>query len=112
MSDAGKTTEVMLVLSAAAGLEQDLTDWLLENHEGGFTSSPAWGHGSHAQYTHMAELVTGRQHRVEFRLHLAEALAGTMLIALGKSFAGADIHYWCLPVIVSGRINTFAGLPN
>lgn len=104
MTDAAKPVEVMLVLLAAAGLEQELADFLLENHAGGFTSSAARGHGSHAQYTNLAEMVTGRQHRIEFRMHLAEAEAVTLLDALGKSLPGADIHYYCLPVLVSGRL--------
>mgnify|MGYP003349708971 CR=1 FL=1 len=104
MTDAAKPSEVMLVLSAAAGIEQDLADFLLDNHAGGFTSSSARGHGGHAQYTNLSEMVTGRQHRIEFRLHLAEAEVVTLLDTLVDSLPGADIHYYCLPVLFSGRI--------
>lgn len=97
--------QVLLVLTVAPTLETQLVDWLLvSEHVTGFSSGPIHGHGSRHDRLSIAEQVTGRQRRVQFQVQLTRAAASELLTALGRDFAGADLHYWLLPLIAAGQL--------
>jgi hypothetical protein len=99
------TDEVLLVLTASPALESQLIDWLLgSEHVTGFSSGPIHGHGSRHDRLSVAEQVTGRQQRLQFQVQLTGAAAQAVLGALGRDLAGADLHYWLVPLIAAGHL--------
>lgn len=97
----------LLVLSAPPALEEALIDWLLEHGEGaGFTSQHVNGHSSYHGHLSLAEQVSGRQRRVQFQVHAEAERIQVILQGLRVDFTGSDVHYWVMPLLMSGHLET------
>jgi hypothetical protein len=104
MSEHAKTTFAM-TLNVAPSAEERVVDWLLGREETkGFTSYAAFGHGASHDDLSIAEQVTGRQRRIEFRLELPQPLVEPFLAALIAAFDGTDLYYFLNPVLRSGHL--------
>jgi len=100
-------SDTVLYLVIPPRAEDLLTEWLLEREDVlGFTSLPVSGHGSSESSMSLAEQVAGRSRRVLFMLHLPLSIAETLLAELAEEFRGGDVHYWLVPALKSGRLNT------
>jgi len=97
--------QVLVVITAPPSLESPLVDWLLLQDGGtGFSSIPVHGHSTHHDHLSIAEQVSGRQRRLQFQVQIeGERLEG-LLEALRSEFAGADLHYWVVPVLAGGHL--------
>lgn len=93
-----------ITLNVAPALEERIVDYLLAR-DGvvGFTSYAAYGHGSRHDDLSVAEQVSGRQRRVEFRVELPRTELDGFVAALRESFAGTDLYYLVTPVERSGH---------
>jgi hypothetical protein len=103
LSDFG---DVLLVLSVRPALEEAVVDWLLAwRGDTGFSSTRVAEH--HARHEHLtpAEQVKGRQARVQFQVRAPGERLDELLAALRESFAGADVHYWVLPLLDGGHLH-------
>ena len=99
-------SEVLVVLTVAPALEEPLIDWLLARPESsGFTCSQAFGHSARNEHLSPREQVTGRQRRTQFQVVMQDSQLGAFLAEARRTFAGADLHYWVLPVIAEGRLS-------
>ncbi|MTW20526.1 DUF3240 family protein [Allochromatium palmeri] len=100
-------SDSLLNLIVPPHTEDLLAEWLLEREDvPGFTSLPVSGHGSSESSMSLAEQVAGRSRRVLFMIHLPLPVAETLLAALAEEFRGGDLHYWLVPALKAGRINT------
>lgn len=96
---------VAITVNVPPSFEERIVDWLLERDAAsGFTSYAAHGHGARQQDLSLAEQVSGRQRRVEFRIELAAAALEDFVAALAASFVGADVYYFVVPVLRSGHL--------
>jgi Protein of unknown function (DUF3240) len=96
---------VAVTLNAAPALEERVVDWLLTHAAaGGFTSYAAHGHGVRHDALSVAEQVSGRQRRIEFRTEVAAAELEEFLRLLAARFAGTDLYYFVTPVLRSGHL--------
>jgi hypothetical protein len=103
MNEHTVASELLYVLSCPPALEERVVDWLLERGEAqGFTSSTAHGHSSDPAHLSVAEKVSGKQRRVQFQVQIAGADLESFTDALRLEFRGADLHYWVIPVALSG----------
>lgn len=99
----------MVTLNAPPALEERIVDWLLERQDGvGFTSYAANGHGSDHDRLSVAEQVSGRQRRIEFRVEVSREAVDAFIAALSAIFGGADVYYAVLPVSRSGHLREIA----
>ncbi len=99
--------EVLVMLTVAPALEEPVIDWLLARPESsGFTSLPAFGHSARSEHLSPREQVTGRQRRTQFQVTMPHDRLDAFLAAARQTFAGADFHYWVLPVVAEGRLGT------
>jgi hypothetical protein len=97
--------QCLLVLIVPPALEEPLVDWLLDHPNlGGFSTTPIHGHGSGKAGLSAIEQVTGRRRRIQFQLHVTWEQAQTILDGLQGDLPEADVHYWLLPLIDSGRL--------
>jgi hypothetical protein len=104
MSDPATDT-VSVTLNVAPAFEERVIDWLLGQEAiAGFTGHVAYGHGSRASDLTVAEQVSGRQRRVEFRVELAAAALDEFVRLLGARFAGTDLYYLVTPVLRFGHL--------
>ena len=95
----------LLVLNAPTSLEEVIVDWLLESECcQGFTSVAVRGHSSQHTGLTPGELVMGRQQRIQFQVHGSGQQLEGLLEQLRGSLPNADVHYWLLPVLQSGRL--------
>ncbi len=96
----------LLSLAAAPALEDALVDWLMEQQAvSGFTSSPINGHGASVHAMSPLEQVAGSRRRVLFQISLPMQVIDALLEQLCSAFAGADIHYWYVPVLGEGNLS-------
>jgi len=114
-SCASTPSVVLLTLIAAATLEENIADLLLESPElaSGFTSSAASGHGADLRFEAASERVRGRGRRVRFELAVEEKAAHALLDRLRGSLGDANVYYWICPMIESGTLvaRTTTGAP-
>ncbi|MEJ2645905.1 MAG: DUF3240 family protein [Gammaproteobacteria bacterium] len=97
--------EALLVLIASPSLEEVLADWLLDREDGtGFSTVPVSGHGSGLVNLSAAEQVAGRRRRVQFQIHGSRDHLESTLAGLKQDFAGADLHYWMIPLLDAGHL--------
>lgn len=95
---------VAVTLNAPPSLEELIVDWLLERDVPGFTSYPAFGHSSRpGRPLTIAEQVTGRQRRVEFRVEIGAADVEEFLRALQAVTGNADVYYFVTSLLASGH---------
>ena len=100
-----KLEQVLLVITSPPSLESDLVDWLLLRDGGtGFSSTPIRGHSTHHDHLSVAEQVSGRQRRIQFQVKLDATELEECLSSLETDFAGADMHYWVLPMLAGGHL--------
>jgi hypothetical protein len=98
-------SSVLVTLNAPPALEEGIVDWLLEREEApGFTSCSVHGHGTHHEDLSVAEQVSGRQRRVEFRVEVETAMLEGFSAALTEDFAGADLYFFVVPVLRSRHL--------
>lgn len=103
------TQRQAVTLNVAPTLEERIVDWLLDRDAAsGFTSYAAHGHGARHAGLSLAEQVSGRQRRVEFRIELPEAALDEFLAELTASFGGFDLYYFVSPVLRSGHLREIA----
>lgn len=96
---------VTMTINVLPTFEERVVDWLLD-HEAiaGFTSHAAHGHGSSHDGLSVAEQVSGRQRRTEFRVELPAAALDGLLASLAQNFADTDLYYYVTPVLRSGHL--------
>jgi hypothetical protein len=96
---------VILTLNAAPSLEEPLVDWLLARDEAReFTTYTVFEHGGAHERLSVAEQVSGRRRRVEFRIELPGSALPGLIAALAASFRSADMSYLATPVLASGDV--------
>lgn len=96
---------VALTLNVAPAFEERIVDWLLDRDAAsGFTSYAAHGHGARHDELSLAEQVSGRQRRVEFRVELPAGELDGVVAELAARFAGTDLYYYVTPVLRSGHL--------
>ena len=94
-----------VTLNVPPAFEERLVDWLLERDGAqGFTSYAAFGHGARQDGLSVAEQVSGRQRRLEFRVELPRSDLDAFLAALTEAFAGHDLYYFVSLVERSGHL--------
>lgn len=95
----------LLTLIAPPSLEEPLVDWLLQfESEFGFSTFPVSGHSSRHEGLTLAEQVSGRKRQIRFEMHLPETEWRPLIGRLRRDFAGADLHYWVVPIEELGRV--------
>lgn len=96
-----KTGDALLMITIPPELEDDMVDWLLSDPAtGGFTSSPAFGHGGAHHQLSIAEQVAGKQPRVQFQIALPKRAAVELLYAFQSKFAASETHAWVIPLLL------------
>ena len=90
---------VILTLNVPPTIEEAIVDWLLETDESvEFTSHAVYAHGG-AHDLNVAEQVTGRRRRVEFRIELHDSSLESFVASLSAAFRGTDIRYFATPML-------------
>jgi hypothetical protein len=109
----GDVERVAITLNVAPTFEERVVDWLLERDgASGFTSYAAYGHGARQGELSVAEQVSGRQRRIEFRIELPRGSLESFTAALATSFAGTDLYFFVSPLLRSGHLrDTLPALP-
>lgn len=98
--------QVLVTIISPPSLENQLVDWLLLQNGGtGFSSAIIHGHSSHHDHLSIAEQVSGRQKRLQFEVQFSSDRLKDFLGSLKRDFAGADLHYWVLPVLAGGHLS-------
>ena len=98
-------TQVLAVITSPPSLEIQLVDWLLSQNSGaGFSSMKINGHSTRHDHLSIAEQVSGRQRRVQFQVQLGSGALDQFLESLKREFAGADLHYWVVPLLAGGHL--------
>jgi len=97
-------TEFLLRLNIPPALEEDMVDLLLASSDiAGYQSFPIRGHGRVGAMS-IAEQVAGRRDRVQFEIVLDSSHLEPTLQKLKEAFPIADVIYWVLPIVQSGRL--------
>lgn len=97
----------LLSLAATPALEDALVDWLMESGDvSGFTSGRMNGHGASVHAMSPLEQVAGSRRRILFQISLPMQKVETLIDGLKASFAGADVHYWYVPVLGQGNLSS------
>ncbi len=97
--------DVLLVLSVRPALEELMVDWLMAwRRDAGFSSMRVAEHNARHDHLTPAEQVTGTQTRVQFQVRVPREQQDELLAAARESFAGADVHYWVLPLLGGGDL--------
>jgi hypothetical protein len=97
--------DLLVVFSVRPALEEPMVDWLLAwGGDNGFTSLRVEEHDSGDRPLTTAEQVRGRQTRVQFQVRVSAATLAGLLSEARKEFAGADVHYWVLPLLEGGPL--------
>ncbi|MFZ4703857.1 MAG: DUF3240 family protein [Candidatus Methylumidiphilus sp.] len=97
--------QVLITLTVPPSIEETVVDWLLQFDEHtGFTSQNANGHSSRVEGLNLAEQVAGRKKQVRFQMHLPADELPRFMESLKKDFDGAGLHYWVIPIILSGHV--------
>jgi hypothetical protein len=96
---------VMLTFNVPPASEERFVDWLLSSDVvTGFTSYAAYGHGANQDHLSVAEQVSGRQRRIEFRIQLPAETVDGVIGTLTTDFRGADLFFVVTPVLRSGHL--------
>jgi len=101
---------VLVTINVPPALEEAVVDWLLARDSvTGFTSYRAYGHASAHEHLSIAEQVSGRQRRLEFRVSMAALALDVFLSDLADQFSGADVFFVATPVLRSAHLGTAPG---
>ncbi|HMM72313.1 MAG TPA: DUF3240 family protein [Rhodocyclaceae bacterium] len=100
-------TLVRLTLVLPRAIEDELVDVLSGHPEwaAGLTLFHAQGHGRRDAELGARERVRGRAERSVVDLVLDQAHAEDLLALLRPRYAGADITWWCSPVMAFGSLH-------
>jgi len=97
--------EFLITLNVPPSLEEAVVDCLLTfESEQGFSSLPVYAHNHKNERLSLAEQVSGRQKKIRFQMYVDKNDKSALFNKLKTDFAGADIHYWVMPVIEKGSI--------
>lgn len=97
--------QVLVVITSPPSLESQLVDSLLSRQGGaGFSSVPVRGHSTRHDHLSIAEQVSGHQRRIQFQVQIGGDQLDDFLEMLKSEFAGADLHYWAVPVLAGGHV--------
>ena len=97
---------VLIVVTSPPSLEGQVVDWLLSRERvTGFSSTPVHGHGTRHEHLSVAEQVFGKQRRVQFQVQIERDDLETFLQHFRKTFDGADLHYWVVPLLAAGQLD-------
>jgi hypothetical protein len=100
-----ESTEALVVLNVPPELEETVVDWLLKRVGGvGFTSFAVSGHSTSHDDLSAAEQVSGRQRRQQFQMQIGAEVVQGFLSDARDTLGAADIRYWVLPVMQTGRL--------
>jgi hypothetical protein len=99
-------SDLLLTLVMPADIAQQVEDLLLEHPEliAGFTTSAANGHGSAVHLVEPAELVSGHSPRIQIQTVGEVEKLRAALDLLRETLPRANVFYWLVPVLESGRI--------
>ena len=99
------TSTAAVTINVPPAFEERVVDWLLARDDAvGFTSYTAHGHGARHGALSIAEQVSGRQRRVEFRVEVGAAALEAFVASLCEGFDGSDVYYFVIPVLRSGHL--------
>lgn len=97
---------VTVTLTLAPALEERIIDWLLGRQDvDTFTGYAAYAHAATGSDLSVAEQVSGRRRRVEIRIELRAEALDHWLAELSEAFGGADVSYFVVPILRSGRLH-------
>ncbi|NBC23701.1 MAG: DUF3240 domain-containing protein [Gammaproteobacteria bacterium] len=97
--------DVLVVVSVRPALEEPMVDWLLGwRGDTGFSRVVVEEHSAQHEHMTTAELVKGRQRRVQFQIRMPAAELDALLTSAREQFGGADVHYWVLPLLDGGHL--------
>lgn len=98
--------KVLLTLVMPEDVAQRVEDFLLANGDlvGGYTVDHAEGHGSSVHLVAASELVAGHAPRRVIRTIGPESDLREILVRLKRQLPGANVFYWLVPIIESGRL--------
>lgn len=98
--------DVLLNLLMPDDVAQHIEDLLLSRPDliGGFTASPAEGHGSAVSLVEPAELVSGHSPRTRIQTVGPESAMRDVLALIKKELPRANVYFWLMPVIEAGRL--------
>lgn len=98
-------SQSLLTLVCPSSLERPITNWLFEQEMiSGFTSTPAYGHGSDPATLSLAEQIEGRKKQFMFQILLSSEISEEVIALLKQEFKETDIHYWSSPITKSGSL--------
>ena len=88
--------DTLLTLVVPAALEETVADLLLDADDivGGFTSSPASGHGTTLENLRGNERVRGRERRVKFEIALDAISLPSLRERVLAELPDARLYYW------------------
>jgi hypothetical protein len=99
-------SQSLLTLVCPPSLERPITNWLFEQDMiSGFTSMPAYGHGSDPATLSLTEQVEGRKKQTLFQIIISPEISEEVINLLKKDFKGTEIHYWLSPITSSGSLS-------
>jgi len=99
--------QVLVTITSPPSLESQIVDWLLSQEDGiGFSSAAIHGHTTDHEHLSIAEQVSGRQKRIQFQVQMSGGRLDAFLGTLEADFAGADLHYWVVPVLAGGHLGS------
>lgn len=95
--------EYLVTLHVSPAIEGSIVDsLLLLEVERGFSSFQVSAHHHQNKGLSLLEQVTGRQKEIRFQIYVPAQGLEDLLAHLREEFAGANIHYWVLPIIERG----------
>lgn len=98
--------DVLLTLIVPNDIAQQVADVLLSRPDlaGGFTASPAAGHGASIALQAPGEQVCGHAPRTQIQTAGPEDAMRAILALVKSSLPRAQVFYWLLPVLAVGHL--------
>jgi hypothetical protein len=96
----------LLTLALPLALEQEMLDFLREQHKlvPSFSVVHGYGIGSDAPLTTMMERVEGRARRVFVYMAMRRADVASLKVQLHAVFKSPEVFYWTVPLQEFGRL--------
>lgn len=106
MNSDPSSDKVLLSLVVPRGVEDAVVDLLLAHPDlvPGFTTSPGEGHGVRVELLDAGEQVRGSARRVMVRIICERNAANQVLALIKQILPKANLFYWIVPVLASGRL--------
>lgn len=98
--------KVLLSLVVPHAVVDGVTDLLLAHPDlvPGFTTTPGEGHGIGVELQDIGEQVRGSARRVSVRIVCSRSEADQVLALIKQALPKANLFYWMVPVLASGRL--------